>query len=230
MTALVTGGKSGLGALAAEVLEDLEYPVIRWGREDCDFDQPETVHQLGRKLARQTPELKCLVHAAGVGRFAPHEQLHPDQLLSMTRVNFLSPMLLTSSLLRRLRDNRGLVLYLNSIEAESHSPGAACYGGTKRGFQHFLKTVYQENRKHGLRVCILSLGMIRTPFYLGQEFEPHPAPDAALNPSDLRAALHTIFAMPSGGAVTEMTVQPNRPRVLRKSVGDSQDKPVDGAN
>ncbi len=230
MKALVTGATSSLGQIAAEELRLSGFEVISWSRRQCDLSIPEQTFAKGRQLAKSEPGLAALVHAAGVGRFAPHEQLPESALTEMASVNFLSPMLLTSALLRRLRQNRGLILYLSSIEADRQASGAACYGACKSGFQHFLKTIYEENRRQGLRVSILKLGMVRTEFYRRLDFEPHSAADAALNPEDLRPLLRSILSAPQASSLTELTFQPNRPRVERKSVQDCQDKQTGGAN
>ena len=217
--AIVTGASSGIGKAIALRLLDLEYKVIGISRsiKDADFNHPnfsaiqadlsneENTLELCEKLKRTS--IHILINSAGVGRFEPHEELSTQTILDMTFLNLTSPMLLTNTLLRSLKNNDGYLININSIEALRASKFAGVYSATKAGLKAFGDSLFEETRKSGLSITNINPDMTESSFYDDLRFETSKKENEKLLSSDIADALEHILKMRKGAVVSEYTVR-----------------------
>ena len=217
--AIVTGASSGIGKAIALRLLDLEYKVIGISRsiKDADFNHPnfsaiqadlsneENTLELCKKLKRTSVHI--LINSAGFGRFEPHEELSTQTILDMTFLNLTSPMLLTNTLLRSLKNNDGYLININSIEALRASKFAGVYSATKAGLKAFGDSLFEETRKSGLSITNINPDMTESSFYDDLRFETSKKENEKLLSSDIADALEHILKMRKGAVVSEYTVR-----------------------
>ena len=218
-TAVVTGASSGIGKAISLRLLDLGYEVIGISKSikndtikntnfkamTTDLSEEKKTLELCENLKRTSVHI--LVNCAGFGRFEPHEELNPQTITEMTFLNLTSPMLLTNTLLRSLKNNDGYLININSIEAIRASKFAGVYSATKAGLKAFGDSLFEETRKSGLSVTNINPDMTESSFYDALRFETSKKENEKLLSTDIADAVEHILSMRKGAVVSEYTIR-----------------------
>jgi short-subunit dehydrogenase len=226
-TAIVTGSSSGIGKAITLRLLHLGYHVIGVSRRDsaiehknfsqftCNLaDTQETIAVAERLNAYK--ESCVLVNAAGFGAFEPHEELAPKTIEKMIHVNLTAPILLSNLLLRTLKQNRGFLINITSIEATRSSKFSALYSSTKAGLRAFGASLFEEVRKSDVTVVTINPDMTDTAFFDTLKFGVSEASHSRLEGDDIADAVEHVLSMRHGVAVTELTVRSQRFGISKK--------------
>ncbi len=133
-SAIVTGASAGIGSEISKALCGLGFEVFGIGREFkepaeeqlfhpivCDLLDTQQLLQNIKDIAARG-DVSVLVNNAGVAYYGLHEELNPKKIQQMVRTNLEVPMILTQQLLRHLKANRGFVINISSVTAQSSSP------------------------------------------------------------------------------------------------------------
>lgn len=183
----------------------------------CDLRNPSAIETLAQRLHKESVFPDILILNAGVGVYGPHEELSVKALTELAAVNFTAPLLLTNLFLRDLKKNKGHLLCISSVTAAKTNNTHGCaYGATKAGLSSFAKSLFEEVRKHDVRVTVLAPDMTRTALYRNASFCACEEDDAALSPEEV--AEYALFALTArnGLNLTELTMQPQRHRLERE--------------
>ena len=224
--AIVTGASSGIGRAIAEKLCQLGFAVYGFGRdfgdEPCSF-KAITQDLLDFNLLSQSiKDIKkagqpcILVNCAGVAYYGLFEEIRPEEIQAMVRTNLELPMVITNMLLRDLKKNSGCIINVSSVTATGSNPHGVCYGATKAGLTSFSKSLFDEARKYGLRVCDIKPDMTQTALYRNASFGPDEDLMASLTPADVAEAVEWIVTAREGLVINEITLKPQFHR-LKKS-------------
>ena len=226
--AIVTGASSGIGLACAYKLLNMGYKVIGVSRDfsKCDCDHHNFVHvtcdltQKEQMLALQHKIDKnntfILINAAGVGHFAPHEELRIDQIEEIIALNLTAPLILTKLFLRPLKQNSGYIFNISSISAQQPAIFGAAYGASKAGLQHFGISLFKEARKSGLKVINIAPDITNTPFFNTLHFRPTSDPQSFIEPEDIADIIaHTITMRPNT-VITNITLEPQKFKLDKK--------------
>lgn len=123
-TALITGASRGIGRAIAEELGK-DHHILVGASKDASavvdtlpsaepFEVDLRNEQAIVEAARKIENVDVVVHAAGVLRKAPFDQLGAEQWRETMDINVLAPVTLTRELLPALRRSRGLLITINS--------------------------------------------------------------------------------------------------------------------
>ncbi len=218
-TAIITGASSGIGkAISLRVLE-LGFSVIGVSRTvdekdfesenfkalRCDLSDEKETLKLCETLKKETPFI--MINAAGFGLFEPHEELSAKTITEMTFLNLTAPMLLTNATLRKLKQNSGYLININSIEAIRASKFAGVYSATKAGLKAFSDSLFEETRKSGLSITNINPDMTQSSFYDELRFQTSDKEDEKLLTSDIADAVEHILSMRKGAVVSDYTIR-----------------------
>lgn len=227
-TAIVTGASSGIGEACARMLLEEGYEVIGISRrrgeiEDdgfhhirCDLSDTGALDAIKTELLG-AKELTLLVNAAGFGRFEPHEELSAETITRMISLNLTAPILLTNLLLRPLKQHKGSIVNITSIEATRHSKFSALYTATKAGLRAFGHSLFEEVRSSGVGVVTINPDMTDTAFFDDLRFGVGEGEDTKLFAEDIAEALRNLLSLREGLSVTELTIRPRRFGITKKS-------------
>jgi short-subunit dehydrogenase len=226
-TAIVTGSSSGIGEAIARMLLDEGYEVVGLSRRrgeiqhsnfqhcPCDLSDQKEIENLKTPLLAIN-DLALLVNAAGFGRFEPHEELSMKTIQEMISLNLTAPIVLSNLLLRLLKENKGTIINITSIEATRSSKFSAVYSATKSGLRAFGQSLFEEVRNHGVGVVTLNPDMTDTPFFDTLRFGVGSEDDTRLLSSDIAEAIRNLLSMRDGLSVTELTIRPQRFAITKK--------------
>ena len=223
--AIVTGASSGIGAATAKMLLSLGYEVYGFGRtfaEKVDFvpivcDLLDTNRVLQEiRAIEKAGRITVLVNNAGAAYYGLHEELNPKKIQEMVRTNLELPMILSQSLLRTLKQNHGTIINISSVTAVSSNPHGACYGAAKAGLSSFSRSLFEENRKYGLRVISILPDMTDTKLYRNADFTVGEEVESRLVPEDVASAIRFALTAHPGMVVTELMLRPQLHRIRRK--------------
>ena len=235
-TALVTGASSGIGLAITRMLLLKGWAVYALARRECtlpedsgrlirvscDLLDPKALRYAVDKILDEAPALDLLVNCAGIGLFGPHEQLPPEDLSAMLRLNLEVPILLCRLTLRALKASKGKIINISSVTAEKDSVFGCAYAGSKAGLTKFSKSLFEEIRKSGVGVSVIQPDLTRTEFFESIDFEPDADPAAALLPEQVADAVGYILDAPENLVVEELTLRPQINRIRRKNAGTAR--------
>jgi meso-butanediol dehydrogenase / (S,S)-butanediol dehydrogenase / diacetyl reductase len=168
--ALVTGGRSGIGQAIAIRLRDEGARVFTAQRLassefesiEADFSDAGTPDQVVDALAARAGRLDVLVNNAGMMLEARIEGMGLDAWELTLRVNLTAPFLLIKAALPHLRQSRGAIVNVGSIEGLGSNPRHAAYCASKAGLHGLTRAVAVDHGPEGIRCNAVAPGWIDT--------------------------------------------------------------------
>ena len=227
---IVTGASSGIGRECALMLLQNGFRVFGISRDFlkcaiehenfipccCDLTDMKALCTMAADIRKRTRRsLDLLLNCAGTGYFAPHEELEPHAIHNMVALNLEAPVLLSSLLLRDIKNNRGFIINIASITAQYPAPRGCAYGATKAGLLHFSRSLFEETRRSGVKVVCIMPDLTRTPFFDNLDFEPDDNAEAFIEPECIARAVREIITQRTGTVITELVIRPQR-LILKK--------------
>lgn len=244
--AIVTGASSGIGAAISARLCKMGYEVFGIGRSFgssfaeqfpdaadnplfhavvCDLLDTEKMLKLVRGVAAEAT-VTLLVNNAGSAYYGLHEELSPKKIQEMVRTDLEVPMILSQQLLRGFKKNKGCIVNIASVTAQQSNPHGCAYGAVKAGLVSFSRSLFDEARKYGVRVAVVSPDMTKTELYRNADFTVGEETESYLLPQDVADAVAYIVEQREGVAVSEVTLRPQYHRIRRKPV-TKKERPVE---
>ena len=216
-TALITGSSSGIGHAIYESLKENGYKVYGIGRHDCDIEcDLQDTKTLERKIKEflKNADVDLLVNCAGLGIFAPHEEISIKKITELIDVNLKAPIILTNLCLRSLKKTKGHIINISSIEATKYSKFSALYSATKGGLRDFSLCLFEELRKSGVRVTNINPDITKTAFFDELNFEPTDDKESYIDPKEI--AKEVLHIVNSPFVTTDITLRAQKFAINRK--------------
>lgn len=175
---LVTGASSGIGRAMAVECSRMGAKVIITGRSSerlsetmnlmtgcghqsfiCDLNSQSEVSE----LVDFVPPLDGFVSNAGCNKRMLCQFIKEENLDLVVNTNLVSPILLTKSLIKKKKINKGAsIVFTSSIAVYHSSIGDSVYSATKGGIQSFSRVLAMELASKGIRVNTIQPGMVKT--------------------------------------------------------------------
>jgi len=183
---IVTGGSRGIGLGIARKLAGAGYRVIAIARkqndhlaeamQDAELASPGSFHfvpfdlaaiegipDLVKSVRKDFGAIYGLVNNAGISFDGLLTLMPLPQIEEMLRVNTLSPIVLTKSVVRlMMADGGGRIVNMASIIASTGYSGLAVYGATKSSITGFSRSLAREVGRTGITVNCVAPGFIAT--------------------------------------------------------------------
>ena len=181
-TILVTGASSGIGRGIAVACSKMGAQVIVTGRNDKRLEETLMMMTTGEHnkivcdltiggevttMVNKLPLLDGIVHCAGVSQRIPCKLLKKDDVDSLMRVNFSSPVILQSELMRQKKIRKdGSIVFIASAAADMPSVSNAVYSASKGALISYAKCLALEVASRKVRVNCISPAMVKTDMIL----------------------------------------------------------------
>lgn len=234
MTALVTGGTKGIGRGVAEAMVDAGMNVLITARSEDDVTRAEAeLAERGGGRARGVVcdvrdldqqrraveaaldafgRLDVLVANAGVGAFAPVEEIDPETWARVIDTNLTGVFYSVAAAVDALRASEGLIVTIGSLAGVNTFAGGAAYNASKFGLLGFTQAAMLDLRKHGVRVSTIMPGSVATHF---GGSAPSDADAWKIQPEDVAALVMQLVTMPARTLPSKIEVRPSRPPSAR---------------
>ena len=185
LTALITGGTSGIGRATANQLAKLGIHVLVVGRNQRRGEQ--TIAEIratggkadfissdlrdassAREVARQAVELgkghvDILINNAGIFPFGPTDETTEEVFDHVYSLNVKVPYFLVAQLAPLMaKRGKGVIVNLSTMVADYGVSGMSLYGSSKAAINLLTKAWAAEYGPHGVRVNAVSPGPTRT--------------------------------------------------------------------
>lgn len=180
--AVVTGGNSGIGLASARYFVSEGATVFVTGRRQAQLDQAVTemgssaigvqgdvtvqadMERLYRTVEEQTGAVDIVVANAGEAFFARIGD-YTDEVIDKNFDLNLKGTIYTVQKALPLMRRGGAVVLMGSIEALRGSENLGLYAASKAALRSFARTWSTELKERGIRVNVMSPGIVFTPAY-----------------------------------------------------------------
>jgi len=182
---LVTGASKGFGRILTEKLLERGYMVVGVARSRDVLEELSKEYENFEYIACDLTKLECidkvyehvsmdgidvLINNVGASVYGYLTDLDPEVIEYLTKVNFLTPTILTSKLVPLIRDN-GVIVYVLTYAIYALMLGLSIYVSTKTGLDKLADHVEEELRDRGRNIRIVRAYYSRMP----TSFWEHPS-------------------------------------------------------
>lgn len=149
-----------------------------------------TVKELGR--------IDVLFNNAGAGiRFADFENLTIEEINEGVAVNLTSVLYGCKAVLPVMKgQKRGHIINTSSILGKRARSGFSIYTAGKHGVDGFSRSLYNEVKKYGIKVSILSPAMVNTDWAKKAGFDNPTTTGKVIEPEDLALVVQHLIELP----------------------------------
>jgi len=226
--ALITGGSKGIGLGIAEVLLAQGMKVAITSRSQYASDKAagklnndENVLAIEadvRSYAAQQKavelvlekwgQLDAMIANAGVGHFAPIEEMTAEQWHEVMDVNLTGVFYSTKASLDALKASQGYLITIASLAGTNFFAKGAAYNASKFGLVGFTQAVMMDVRQAGVKVSTIMPGSVSTYF---NGHVPSDADAWKIQPEDIGKLVADLLTMPGRTLPSKVEVRPSKP-------------------
>jgi len=229
-TALITGGSKGIGYGVAEVLiqQGIKVAITSRSQQAADeaaakLNQIKAGYAIGmaadvRDLASQQQvvetilaqwgRLDYVIANAGVGHFAPIQELTPEQWHETIDINLTGVFNTAKATIAALKETEGYFISIASLAGTNFFEKGAAYNASKFGLVGFTQAIMLDLRKEGIKVSTIMPGSVAT------EFGDHTPSDAdawKIQPEDIGNIVYDLLKMHPRTLPSKVEVRPTIP-------------------
>ncbi|RYC71724.1 SDR family oxidoreductase [Spirosoma sordidisoli] len=229
-TALITGGSKGIGYGVAEVLIKQGIKVAITSRSSvaaelaaAKLNEIRPGHALGlaadvRDLASQQRAVDTIVQQwerldyvianAGVGHFAPIQELTPDQWRETIDINLTGVFNTAKATIAELKKTQGYFISIASLAGANFFEKGSAYNASKFGLVGFTQAIMLDLRGEGIKVSTIMPGSVATEF---ADHQPSDADAWKIQPEDIGNIVYDLLKMHPRTLPSKVEVRPSRP-------------------
>lgn len=176
LTAIVTGGASGIGAATAALLSErgarvaildraLGTPVEGRLAVECDIADDESVRAAVERVAAELGGIDIVVNNAGVGAQGTIEANDDDEWHRVFDINVVGMVRVSRAALPYLRRSKSAaIVNMCSVVATAGLPQRALYSASKGAVLSLTRAMAADHLSEGIRVNCVSPGTADTPW------------------------------------------------------------------
>lgn len=202
---LVSRSEEKLAAVAAEIeplgVEVQVYPI--------DLAAVDQVKERVEAIATKTP-IDILVNCAGMGYTGDLLTTSLADWQQVMNLNLTSVFQCIQAVLPQMRErHEGVIINVASVAGYHNFPGWGAYNVSKAGLISLSKTLAAEERANGIRVVILSPGVVNTPIWDTDSVQADFDRSRMLTPETVAQTILHAASLPAYAVIEELTLLPS---------------------
>jgi 3-oxoacyl-[acyl-carrier protein] reductase len=228
--AVITGGSKGIGLAIATAFAREGVNVAIAGRDEGALAAAErALASTGAAvLARRTDVrdyaavehfigeaaaafggIDVLVNNAGVGAFAPVDEMSVEDWRTVIDTNLTAVFYCTKAALPHLRKSaNAYIVNISSLAGKNWFAGGAAYCASKAGLNAFSESLMQDVRQHDIRVSYVMPGSVNTEF----NFRGAVQADWKLTGDDIARVVLDLVKSDKRALASRVEIRPSKPR------------------
>jgi NAD(P)-dependent dehydrogenase (short-subunit alcohol dehydrogenase family) len=228
-TAVVTGGSRGIGLAIAQAFAGAGVNVTIAGRDvkalaaaeqslagrsagvlasRTDVRDYAAVEKLMSDVAATFGGIDVLVNNAGVGAFAPVDEMSLEDWHKVIDTNLNGVFYCTKAALPYLRKSpNAYIVNISSLAGKNWFAGGAAYCASKAGLNAFSEALMQDVRHHDIRVTDIMPGSVNTEFTKGAK-----GADWKLTGEDIAQVVLDLVRSDKRALASRVEIRPSKPR------------------
>ncbi|MFK5972916.1 MAG: SDR family oxidoreductase [Flavobacteriaceae bacterium] len=226
--AYITGGSKGIGFSVAEKLIGAGMRVAISGRSlksveraaaflgdsknvlalQSDVTKLEDEKAAIEKILKKWGQLNVVLANAGVGHFAPIDQMADADWHQMINTNLNGVYHTLKASVEALKKSKGYYITLASLAGTNFFANGAGYNATKFGVVGFTQAVMLDLRKYDIKVSTIMPGSVATHF---NGNEPDEKDAWKIQPEDIGDLVLDLLKMHPRTLPSKIEVRPSRP-------------------
>ncbi|GAA4197594.1 SDR family oxidoreductase [Pedobacter jeongneungensis] len=228
--ALITGGSKGIGFGIAEALLENGYKVAITSRtidsanqaaanlvthgdvlaieaNVADFNSQQAAINL---IIEKWGQLDVLIANAGIGHFAPIDELGVDLWKETIDTNLTGVFYSIKASVEEIKKSKGHIFTISSLAGTNFFAGGSAYNASKFGLTGFTQSVMLDLRKYGVKVSTIMPGSVASHF---NDHQPDSENDAwKIQPEDMGKLIVDLLAMPARTLPSKVEIRPTTPK------------------
>lgn len=227
--AYITGGSKGIGygvaekllaagmrvAISGRNLETVSAAALRLGSSDrvmalrSDVGKLNDEKAAAKRILDNWGQLDVVLANAGVGYFAPIDELGPDLWNQMIQTNLNGVFHTLRATVDALKKSKGYYITLASLAGTNFFANGAGYNASKFGVVGFTQAAMLDLRKYDIKVSTIMPGSVAT-YFNGHQ----PSADDAwkIQPGDIGELVLDLLHMHPRTLPSKIEVRPSRPQ------------------
>jgi 3-oxoacyl-[acyl-carrier protein] reductase len=229
-TALITGGSKGIGYGIAEVLikEGIRVAITSRSQKNADqaAEKLNAIREgfaLGlesdvRNLASQEKAVQTVLNQwgrldyfianAGVGHFAPIQELTAEQWQETIDINLTGVFFSAKAAIAPLSESKGYFITIASLAGTNFFANGTAYNASKFGLVGFTQAMMMDVRNAGIKVSTIMPGSVATEF---NDHQPSDKDAWKIQPEDIGQIVSDLIKMPARTLPSKIEVRPSVP-------------------
>ena len=230
-TALITGGSKGIGYGIAEALirDGIRVAITSRSQQNAD-DAVNALNKIRegyalaiesdvRNLASQEKavqtvlsqwgRLDYLIANAGVGHFAPIQELSAELWQETIDINLTGVFFSAKASIAALTESKGYFINIASLAGTNFFANGTAYNASKFGLVGFSQAMMLDVRNAGVKVTTIMPGSVATEF---NNHEPSDKDAWKIQPEDIGQIVSDLIKMPARTLPSKIEVRPTTPK------------------
>src|SRR5665213_199547 len=225
---LITGGSSGIGRAAAEVLKQAGARVAITGRDperlaeaarslgvvgiQADVANEADVLRTFREVKEKLGDLDILINNAGVGVFKELVDMDRASFDAVFDTNVTGVMLMSREAARLFKERkRGNLINISSTASLRGAPKGTAYYASKFALRGMTECWRAELRKYNIRVFLVNPSEVVTNFFATAGL-PQKENKTKLRPEDIAYMVKAVLEMEDRGFTPELSIFATNPQ------------------
>lgn len=159
-------------------------------------------------VIKEWGRLDYVIANAGVGHFAPIQELTPEQWHETIDINLTGVFNTAKATIAALKESKGYFISIASLAGTNFFEKASAYNASKFGLVGFTQAIMLDLRSEGIKVSTIMPGSVATEF--GDN--PMGEKDAwKIQPEDIGQIVYDLLKMNPRTLPSKIEVRPTRP-------------------
>lgn len=153
-------------------------------------------------------QIDVVIANAGVGHFAPIDQLTPELWKDTIDTNLTGVFNSVKASIDALKSSKGYIITIASLAGANFFENGAAYNASKFGLVGFTQAIMLDLRKHGIKVSTIMPGSVSTHF---NNHTPGDADAWKIQPEDIGEIVSDLLHMNPRTLPSKVEVRPSQP-------------------